>query len=291
MPSYESQPNEAASKDCYLDQDAPDVTHATNAFLYVRNDTSSHWDTGLIAFDMSSIPPTAVIESASLFLWCYNVVEDDRSVVIHRVLVGWLEAQATHNNRKTGVAWNTAGCAGVGTDHSAILMGKKTSNDVWNEWEFVLNVSEAQAMFDDGAGYKGMRLRIGNPQSFKNDIRDFRSSSYVTNPLHRPRLRVLWHVPAARLIKYVTDIWDTGQNILDNQGRIVAPDEVETDEWIRLIGAGRPSSKVYADLIADPLVNYIESVSYRMDGDTVQIKTNKESMIQSFLKRLGGMSE
>lgn len=288
MPSYESQPDEAASKDCYLDQNSPDATHPNNAFIYVRNDASYHWYTGLIAFDMSSIPPTAIIESATLSLWCYNVVSDDRSVNIHRVLVEWIEAEATHNNRKAGVAWNVAGCGGAGTDHSAILMGRKTSNTI-GEWEFVLNVSEAQAMFADGAGYKGMRLRIGNPVS-GNENRDFRSSNYLGNPAQRPRLRVLWHVPAARLIKYITDVWDSEQIILDNQGRVVAPDEVEMDEWIRLIGAGRPSSKVYTDLIADPLVSYIESVSYRMDSDTVQIKTNKESMIQAFLKRLGGVT-
>ena len=189
------QPDEGASKDCYLDQAGPDAPHATNAFIYVRNNTSWWWWTGLIAFDMSIIPPAAVIESASLYLWCYGVVQNNRSVSVHRILVEWDET-ATHNKRKTGVSWNVPGCGGSGTDHSATLMSS-VSRDSTGEWEFVLNVSEFQAMFDDGAGYKGMRLRINATTS--NEYRDFRSSNYAVSA-QRPRLVVNYSLPSGSQI-------------------------------------------------------------------------------------------
>jgi len=90
--------------------------------------------------------------------------------------------------------------------------------------------------------------------------------------------------------RYSINVWDKEKRIVDRQGYIVKPDEIEPNEAIRLIGSARPTSEVYDSDLATPYISFVESVSYRHDSDTVKVQATKESMLRSFLKRLGGVT-
>lgn len=91
-------------------------------------------------------------------------------------------------------------------------------------------------------------------------------------------------------VKYTINVWELDGRIADDQGAILDPDEVDANEWIRWSSAAKPTSTVYTHNIDDPNISFIESVSYRHKSDTVNFQASKESMLQSFFKRLGGMT-
>ena len=65
--------------------------------------------TGLVRFDLSSIPGTATVASATLMLY----VDGDEGMAenVYQMLEAWDEASATSNQRATGMAWLAAGAA------------------------------------------------------------------------------------------------------------------------------------------------------------------------------------
>jgi hypothetical protein len=91
-------------------------------------------------------------------------------------------------------------------------------------------------------------------------------------------------------VKYTINVWELDGRIADDQGAILDPDEVDANEWVRWSGAAKPTSTVYTHNIDDPNISFIESVSYRHKSDTVNFQASKESMLQSFFKRLGGVT-
>jgi len=90
--------------------------------------------------------------------------------------------------------------------------------------------------------------------------------------------------------RYSINVWDKDKIITDRQGYIVKPDEIEPNEGIRLIGSARPTSKVYDSDLDTPYISFVEEVDYRHDSDTVKIRATKESMLQAFMKKLGGIT-
>lgn len=97
-------------------------------------------------------------------------------------------------------------------------------------------------------------------------------------------------VKSSTIVKYMINVWEPNGKITDDQGAVINPDEVNANEWIRLSGSAKPTSTVYTSNVDDPNISFIESVSYRHEQDRVTIQTSKESMLQAFLKRLGGVT-
>jgi len=287
MPIYVSQPNEAASKDTWIYQFTPTTNYGNGTTLYVNGVIAGYRKSTLIWFDLSTIDAGAIIDEAKLYLWGApggtGVAGYLDVYRIHSDKATWEELQATWNVYKTANNWTTAGCRSVGNDYFSERMAHHPTGAIGSDVVIDLDPS-VFALLLGADGNRGLVIH-----SLDCNDRAYHSASSATATKY-PKLYVQWHMPAVRIIKYLVDVWDKESKVLDSQGRVVAPDKIEANEWIRLIGAGRPSSKVYPDLISDPFVSYIESVSYRMDSDTVRIKATKESMIQSFLKRLGGMA-
>ena len=76
---------------------------------------------------------------------------------VHRVLVGWNEAQATWNVRKSGTVWGLAGML-AGTDYSASAMGTATMSATGWLTVDITNLAELKAMVAAGTSY-GLVLR------------------------------------------------------------------------------------------------------------------------------------
>jgi hypothetical protein len=66
--------------------------------------------------DLSNIPASATITSATLYLYQSANSGDTYNVALHRVLQAWVESQATWNIYSTGNSWTTAGADSDGND-------------------------------------------------------------------------------------------------------------------------------------------------------------------------------
>lgn len=105
--------------DTYIDSQNP-TGNSGNAWymhLYMYNDDPRR--SALLKYDLTGrIPPNAVISSATLSIWLYQVVDMDSNdwvdvapfrVGVHR---DWVESQATWNVFRGSTYWSAAGCEG-----------------------------------------------------------------------------------------------------------------------------------------------------------------------------------
>jgi len=95
--------------DTHLRAGVPDTADGAAANLYVSDDGATV-DRALLRFDVSAIPPTATVTSATLALELLSVGSSDpATVTVHRATRAWNESQATWNEAQAGVAWTAAG--------------------------------------------------------------------------------------------------------------------------------------------------------------------------------------
>ena len=168
---------EADAYDTYLSAVAPDDTHGADRAVRADVDPMK---IGLLRFDLSSIPPAAVVESAELVVHISEALEDGE-LVVHRMLEDWSESEATWNQRSAGTPWATAG-AGTGSYDPALLFSL-SARDIAT---YTLPLATVQAWVTQSAQNHGMRW-----MSTSTDGRgvDFKSSETSQTEL-RPFMRI-----------------------------------------------------------------------------------------------------
>ena len=88
----------------------------------------------------------------------------DLVFTVHRVLVGWNEAQATYNLRITGTTWGAGGML-ADTDYNSVAMGTGTMSTApgWLTVD-ITNLAELKAMVAAGTSY-GLVLRYASGEN------------------------------------------------------------------------------------------------------------------------------
>jgi len=83
---------------------------------------------------------------------------------VHRVLVGWNEAQATWNVRKSGTVWGAEGML-ADTDYNSVVIGTGTMSTApgWLTVD-ITNLAELKAMVSAGTSY-GLVLRYASGEN------------------------------------------------------------------------------------------------------------------------------
>ena len=104
------EPGKNLGFDTYLNQDKPDDRKGDNSEMRVKTEASK-LQRPLMRFDLSSIPPTANVQSMTLSLWVKGLNGPAVDVHAHQVLESWNELEATWNDRDrdAGVPWAEAG--------------------------------------------------------------------------------------------------------------------------------------------------------------------------------------
>lgn len=107
----------------------------------------------LIKFDLSSIPASANITSATLSLWIQaDYSSNARDYKVYRILRNWVEAEATWNSWKSGSAWTTAGAGSNGNDVDLGTAWATTNfsatESVGTEKTFALNTTEFKKLIN-----------------------------------------------------------------------------------------------------------------------------------------------
>ncbi len=97
----------AATADTYFRSNQPNNNFGSDADL--RTKPPSNPRNTVIQFDLSAIPANSVVTCAAFLLSQSSTTNTGQNIQVHRVTAGWVEGQATWNNRTTGNPWATPG--------------------------------------------------------------------------------------------------------------------------------------------------------------------------------------
>lgn len=173
-PTFEVQPDEAASKDTYINSAAADTNYGIVNVLRVADSRNT-----LIEFDLSSIDGGATVSSATLYLWSADsaATKDHYIYELRAGRADWVEGEATWNIYKTGSNWGTAGCANTTTDYIDSVIGTISfpNNSIDTEASCALTAVVVQDWIGAGNEDYGMVIKHDS-----GSIRAWHSSSAAT---------------------------------------------------------------------------------------------------------------
>lgn len=207
------QPSAATSKDTALSEFNPNNNLGLSTDLFVSEQTAGLRGRMLLQFDVSSIPASAVVVSATLTL--YNTGGGAaRTINIHRALTDWFEGDA--NNGTTtinGSTWNKKNHIGsvnwgavgglAGTDYASSPVASTSISGVGlYNWDVLTDVAAFVAGSVTNRGW-WVLTPSGQPGS------SFRSSDNAVDANTRPKLVVVYTTsevitPSARTAVGVT---------------------------------------------------------------------------------------
>ncbi|MFZ1752489.1 MAG: SdrD B-like domain-containing protein [Caldilineaceae bacterium] len=173
------QPNASAGKDAFINQDKDNENKGSDSSLIVKTE-SGKLQRALLQFDLSSIPSTALVSSATLSLYVYDVKDGDATIHAHQVTRSWSESSVTWD-----YPWsNDGGDFGPSVDSEAFV---KDDEGNWASWDIT---SLAMDWKSTPATNYGVLLEspVTNP---KNETK-FYSSDYTSNTSLRPKLQVCY---------------------------------------------------------------------------------------------------
>ena len=160
---------------------------------------------GLIKFDLSSIPSGETCDSAVLSLWIQaDLASSDMTFSLHRLLLDWVELQATYNIYSTGNNWPDTGALGSNCiDMSpmgvsgTISATTAASENLNTEIQITItDKAEFKKMYD--GTYTNYGWLIKETEEEEGDLRmwGFHSSEASTSG-YRPKLVVTTHATEA----------------------------------------------------------------------------------------------
>jgi hypothetical protein len=174
----------AGASDTFLDNYLRTTVRGSLTSVYV--DPVNY--VGLVRFAIfqsegGPVPNGATITTATLSLYKQYYNETFR---LNRMLVPWVEGQATWNLARAGVPWNAAGASGAGTDYGASSDALVAAgfNPGWVDFDVTPRVQQWSSV---GANF-GWRL---SQSGFTTNAKQFNSSEFADATL-RPKLTVTW---------------------------------------------------------------------------------------------------
>lgn len=196
MPTYTSQPDEASGIDTFIQSNAATTNRGTATGLEIGENSgiTKAVSRALIKFDLSPIPSTAIISSATLTI----TPESDRSnnartLSVYRQKRAWVETEATWNIYSTGNNWQTAGgfgandCEQTSIGHVSISASQTVNVGV----DISLTASAIQEIVNGTWTNNGFLLKVDTEA---NDQFVYYSSGAATAS-YRPKLVIEYTVP------------------------------------------------------------------------------------------------
>lgn len=184
--------------DTYIDRDNPTSNFGTLWYIHTYRMGSTVDRSGLFKFDLTGqIPQNAVITSATLSVWVYQLLDFDSNdwVDIGPYRVGqyrdWVETQATWNVFKGSSYWSSPGCEYVPYDRAAnpdstIRFYQSSAVNRYYDWNVTASV---QAWYAGTAANNGWLMRIAANDGSGGEGISFYSKEY-SSISYRPYLTI-----------------------------------------------------------------------------------------------------
>jgi hypothetical protein len=201
------QPDATAGKDALVNSATANSNYGTHEEVSSYNWTNQgNWTTGrsLLEFDLSQLPAGAVINSATLSLWCNTTTQSTMQLhagtnasYVRRITSAWTE---------NGVNWSNQPST---SSQNQVTLATSTSST-----QDYLNIdvtSLYQDILSSGNNY-GLMLQLVAESGMSSMV--FASSDY-TNAAKRPKLVIDYSVPATNCIVLQPDA-NTGKDALVN---------------------------------------------------------------------------
>ena len=166
---------------------------------------------GLLSYDLSSIPPYAIITDAKLYLYGLDHASTGQSnaSTLQRVTTPWTENYVTWNTKPTS------------TTTGEIALAQSTTSTQ----TYTLTVTnQVQDMVHSPETNFGWMLKLNGETNNSYARMVFASSDYITDATKRPKLVVTFYIPDGE----ETRNW-TNEEIFDNNGNVVSQSRTYID--------------------------------------------------------------
>lgn len=177
--------------DTYIDEDKPSTAFGAAASMLLDgskyNSNPSLKQYALLRWDITGIPSSSIVETASITLTFTN--STDGAYSIYAITRPWLELEATWTNIASAATWEVPGAAGPG-DRDPAILGQVTSTTVGTK-TFSLNadgVAWVQRWVDDPASNNG--IMIGSTSVWNGA--EIASNTLAVIPAKRPKLSITY---------------------------------------------------------------------------------------------------
>ena len=271
-----------ATQDAYINADKPAEIKNTTELRTTYDANAAKRLRALLQFDLSSIPPGSVINSANFRI---NVTDDNNHTVeIHALTNSWLESQVTwlSRNKATALNWTTAGGDFTGTIYNTF-----NPTPPANGYTNVPVTSLVQGWYDGSVPNNGMILVPTTPAGGNNTIKY--SSSESASP---PYLEVTYVSSIVdTTLTAIRDSYIDAANPTTNNGpSTTLQTKYDTST------AKRQRALVQFDLSTIPAAATINSAQFRLNttqvaNHTVEIRRVTNPWLQNevtWLNRLTG---
>jgi len=187
----------AGTTDTYLERGHPATNYGSEPTLNLKTkeDSRKH---GLIRFDVSTIPTSALVVRARLHLFMssyYSLGQHTGILHPHRLLRPWVESEATWLEAAAGTPWAVPGANGLNVDYEAESSDAlPITPDLRGTW-ITLDVTPIVGYWVQNPGQNyGLVLRFVHPENKSVEIQ-LVSSDYGAYPQLFPRLEVAYAMP------------------------------------------------------------------------------------------------
>jgi hypothetical protein len=177
--------------DTQLDLANPDFNYGGSIEF---NCDSNTLITGLVRFDLDSIPPGATVLSATLELWTGTDPLSDGTIELHRVLEDWREGNqdgatgdSSWNQRQPGVDWDVAGAYPPLSSTAGIEASLATSA-ADTPYSFALSPALVQGWVDAPASNNGLACIVSSGVDADSDFKSSESAFHE----RRPQLTIVY---------------------------------------------------------------------------------------------------
>lgn len=186
-------PSYNGALDTYLDSWNPASNFSTASGLYVR---ANDYQAMLFSYDLSSIPPDAEIEQATLSLYAYASSNQNLMVAdIFGVARPWLITETTWLSATARLPWSVPGCNDPGVDRYSAPADLAQGFDSVSRWYTFTVTSLVEQWMANPATNFGMIVK-GRDGGSAQVLYSF-SSAEAINPALRPFLTVIYRLPGA----------------------------------------------------------------------------------------------
>ncbi len=220
---------DAAGEDSYI-AFASNVQNYGTLTQVTTNSQSTGQTRALIRFNLSAIPPGAVIVSATFeMVYSFTRTSSSESVRVHRVTRSWTELGTTWRSTDGVNNWTTQG-----GDYDPAVVASATVDgtiNVWKQWDVATLVQGWV-----GGTYPNYGMLLESPAVVGNNERQFLSSDYTANPALRPKLTIVYTGsdlgPSTKSVSKVTPVTGdiiTYTIVVKNAGPTATSNVVVTD--------------------------------------------------------------